>query len=128
MTDDDTGCQKPTDEPDVSPQRATVDADTGESVERGGLSMEQLQRFGSDAAVRVGRRPDGSKVLVEIDGVDDLVHTERDTGPDGEPLSLHLAVGYDARTAGVTLSPTMLEELIERLETHLDAFEEADRP
>lgn len=128
MIDDSTGSQKPTDQPDESTDKgtATIDSGIGYSLERGGSSIQQLQEA-SDNPIRVSRRPDGSKALVTIGGTDDIVRTTRDTSPDGTPIALKLAVGYDADIATVTLSPTMLEDLIEQLEAHRDAFEEAGR-
>jgi hypothetical protein len=91
------------------------------------LSIQQLQELTQAEEVRVATRPDGSKTLVKIDGIEDLVHTKRVTSPDGVPYSLRFAVGYDAKAVGITLSPAMLDELIDLLESHRAAFEEAEQ-
>jgi hypothetical protein len=89
------------------------------------LSIQQLQELTQADEVRVATRPDGSKTLVEIDGVEDLIHTERLTSPEGVPYSLRFVVGYDIEAVGITLSPAMIDELIELLESHRAVFEEA---
>jgi hypothetical protein len=91
------------------------------------LSIQQLQELTQAEEVRVATRPDGSKTLVKIDGVEDLIHTDRLTSPEGVPYSLRFVVGYDTKAAAITLSPAMIDELIDLLETHREAFEEAER-
>jgi hypothetical protein len=90
------------------------------------LSIQQLQELTASEEVRVATRADGSQCLVKVDGVEDLVHTQRLTSPEGVPYSLRFVVGYDAKAAGITLSPSMIDELIDLLETHRAAFEEAE--
>jgi hypothetical protein len=106
------GSRTPTDEMDLPPKPEN-------------LSIQQLQKLTQADEVRVATRPDGSKGLVKIEGVDDLVHTERLTSPEGVPFSLRFVVGYDTEAVGITLSPAMIDELIDLLETHRAAFEEA---
>jgi hypothetical protein len=91
------------------------------------LSIKQLQELTQADEVRVATRPDGSKGLVKTEGVEDLVHTERLTSPEGVPYSLRFVVGYDTEAVGITLSPTMIDELIELLESHRTAFQEAEQ-
>jgi hypothetical protein len=89
------------------------------------LSIQQLQELTEAEEVRVATRPDGLKTLVKIESVEDLIHTECLTSPEGQPYSLRFVVGYDTEAVGITLSPAMIDELIEVLESHREAFEEA---
>jgi hypothetical protein len=91
------------------------------------LSIQQLQELTQAEEVRVATRPDGSKTLVKIESVEDLVHTERLTSPEGVPYSLRFVIGYDSKATGITLSPAMIDELIELLESHRTAFQEAEQ-